>query len=51
MRNVIAGLLRDDPEMEVVAEFDSLAQTMERASKLHPQVIVLVNSKSIATRV
>jgi chemotaxis response regulator CheB len=41
MRNVIAGLLRDDPEIEVVAECGSFAQTMERASKLHPQVIVL----------
>ena len=41
MRKVIAGLLRDDSEIEVVAECVSFAQTMERASKLHPQVIVL----------
>jgi DNA-binding NarL/FixJ family response regulator len=41
MRKVIAGLLRDDPEIELVAECGSFAQTMERASKLHPQVIVL----------
>jgi chemotaxis response regulator CheB len=37
MRKVIAGLLRDDPEIEVVAECVSFAQTMERASKLRPQ--------------
>jgi two-component system response regulator DesR len=41
MRRVIAGLLRDDPEIEVVAECVNLAQTVERASKLRPQVIVL----------
>ena len=41
MRKVIAGLLRDDPEIELVAECGSFAQTMERASKLHPHVIVL----------
>jgi two-component system, NarL family, response regulator DesR len=41
MRKVIAGLLRDDPEIEVVAECVNFAQTVERASKLRPQVIVL----------
>ena len=41
MRKVIAGLLRDDPEIELVAGCGSFAQTMERASKLHSQVIVL----------
>jgi DNA-binding NarL/FixJ family response regulator len=41
MRKVIAGMLRDDPEIELVAECVSFAQTMERALKLHPQVIVL----------
>ena len=41
MRKVIVDLLRHDPEIEVVAECGSFAQTMERASKLHPQVIVL----------
>ena len=41
MRKVIADLLRGDPEIQVVAECLSFAQTMERASKLHPQVIVL----------
>jgi two-component system response regulator DesR len=41
MRKVIAGLLRDDPEIEVVAECVNLTQTVERASKLRPQVIVL----------
>ncbi len=41
MRKVIAGLLRDDPEIEVVAECVNFAQTVERASKLRPQVIIL----------
>ena len=41
MRKVIVDLLRDDPEIEVVAECASLAQTLERASKLRPQIIVL----------
>jgi DNA-binding NarL/FixJ family response regulator len=41
MRKVIMDLLRDDPEIEVVAECGSLAQTMERASKLNPQIVVL----------
>ena len=41
MRKVIVDLLRDDPEIEVVAECSSLAQTLERASKLRPQIIVL----------
>jgi chemotaxis response regulator CheB len=38
---VIAHLLKGDPEIEVVAECVSFAQTMEVTSKLHPQVIVL----------
>jgi DNA-binding NarL/FixJ family response regulator len=41
IRKVIADLLKDDPEIEVVAECVSFAQTMERASKLRPQIIVL----------
>jgi DNA-binding NarL/FixJ family response regulator len=41
LRKVIAGLLQGDPEIEVVVECVSLAQTIELASKLHPQVIVL----------
>ena len=41
MRKVIADLLRGDPEIQLVAECVSFAQTMERASKLHPQIIVL----------
>jgi chemotaxis response regulator CheB len=41
IRKVIAELLLADPEIEVVAECVSFTQTMERASKLHPQVIVL----------
>jgi DNA-binding NarL/FixJ family response regulator len=38
---VIAHLLKGDPEIEVVAECVSFAQTMERVSKLHPQLVVL----------
>src|SRR6202040_1008906 len=41
VRRVIADLLNGDPEIQVVAECVSFAQTMELASKLHPQVIVL----------
>jgi two-component system, NarL family, response regulator DevR len=41
MRKAIAHLLTGDPEIEVVAECVSFAQTMEVASELRPQVIVL----------
>ena len=41
VRRVIAALLKNDPEIELVAESASFAQTMEIASKLHPQIIVL----------
>ncbi|HWO29830.1 MAG TPA: response regulator [Candidatus Acidoferrum sp.] len=41
MLKVIAHLLKGDPEIEVVAECVSFAQTMEVTSKLRPQVIVL----------
>jgi len=39
VRKVIADLLKGDPEIEVVAECVSFAQTMELATKLHPHVI------------
>ena len=41
MRKVIADLLKSDPEIEVVAESVGFAQTVQLASKLHPEVIVL----------
>ena len=41
MRKAIADLLQGDPEIEVVAECVSFAQTLEVASKLRPQIIVL----------
>lgn len=41
MRKVIADLLKRDPEIQVVAECVSFAQTIQLAAKLHPQVIVL----------
>jgi two-component system response regulator DesR len=40
VRRVIAALLKSDPEIELVAESVSFAQTMEIVSKLHPQIIV-----------
>lgn len=41
VRKVIVDLLKSDPEIEVIAECVSFAQTIENAAKLHPQVIVL----------
>jgi len=41
MRKVIVDLLKNDPEIEVVAESVGFAQTIEIAAKFHPQVIVL----------
>ena len=36
MRNVIVDLLKSDPEIEVVAECVSFAQTIQFAGKFHP---------------
>jgi DNA-binding NarL/FixJ family response regulator len=41
MRKGIADLLQGDPEIEVVGECVSFAQTIEIASMLHPKVIIL----------
>ena len=41
VRKAIAILLEDDPEIEIVAECESFAQTIEVAANLHPQIIVL----------
>jgi two-component system response regulator DesR len=41
VRRAIADLLKIDPEIELIAECASFAQTMEIAAKLHPHVIVL----------
>jgi chemotaxis response regulator CheB len=41
MLKVIARLLKSDPEIEVVGECVSFAQTIDVASKMRPQVIVL----------
>ena len=41
MRKVIVDLLKSDPEIEVVAECVSFAQTLEITAKVLPQVIVL----------
>jgi two-component system response regulator DevR len=41
VRRAILYLLQDDPDIRVLAQGASYAQTIELASKLHPQVIVL----------
>ena len=41
MRKAILDLLEWDPEIEMVAECGSFAQTIEVAAKVHPHVIVL----------
>lgn len=41
IRNVIADLLKSDPEIELVAECNSFARTIILARTLRPQVIVL----------
>jgi len=41
VRKVIADLLKSDPEIEVVAECVSFAETIHLAAKLHPQFVVL----------
>jgi len=41
VRAAILRLLQNDPDIQVLAQGASYAQTIELASKLHPQVIVL----------
>jgi chemotaxis response regulator CheB len=41
MRKAIADLLKWDPEIELLAEAVNFSQTIELASKLHPQVVVM----------
>ncbi len=41
VRKVIADLLKSDPEIEVVAECVSFAETIQLAAKLRPQFVVL----------
>jgi DNA-binding NarL/FixJ family response regulator len=41
VRKVIVSLLQIVPDIRIVAEASSFAQTMELASELHPQVILL----------
>lgn len=41
IRKAILRLLQNDPNIQVLAQGASFAQTIELASKLHPQVIVL----------
>ena len=41
MRKVIAHLLKDNPEIQVVAVAESFSQTIHLANKLHPQIVVM----------
>jgi two-component system response regulator DevR len=41
VRKAIVRLLQGDPDIQVLAQGATFAQTIELASKLHPQVIVL----------
>jgi len=41
IRRAIARLLQGVPDIQILAEASSLAQTLDLASRLHPQVIVL----------
>jgi len=41
VRKAIVRLLRGDPDIQILAEGSSFAQTLELASKLRPQVIIL----------
>jgi chemotaxis response regulator CheB len=41
MRKAIANLLKDDPEIQLLAESASLSQTMQFISSLHPQIVVM----------
>ena len=41
MRKTIARLLASDPEIELVAEAASFAQTMDLLTSLHPKIVVL----------
>ena len=41
MRKAIIGLLKGDPEIQVVAEASGLAQTMRLIGKLAPKIVVM----------
>jgi chemotaxis response regulator CheB len=41
MRNAIVGILQANPEIQLLAQAPSFIQTMELASRLHPQVVVM----------
>jgi two-component system response regulator DevR len=41
MRKAILHLLRADPDIQVLAQVASFAQTIKLVTKLHPQVIVM----------
>ena len=41
MRKAIVHLLQADPDIQVLAQGASFAQTIKLATKLHPQVIVM----------
>jgi len=41
VRNTIAGLLKRDPEIQVVAEASSLVQTTHLLSSLRPKIVLM----------
>jgi DNA-binding NarL/FixJ family response regulator len=41
IRKVIVRLLRADPDIQIVAEVSSFAQTLDLVSEVHPHVVVL----------
>ena len=41
IRKVVVGLLHTDPDIQVLAQATTFAQTLEHASKLNPHVIIL----------
>jgi len=41
VRNAIAGLLKRDPEIQVVAEASSLVQTTQLLSYLRPKIVLM----------
>jgi chemotaxis response regulator CheB len=41
IRKMIADLLKNDPAIEVIGQCATFAQTLDLASKLHPEVVLL----------
>jgi DNA-binding NarL/FixJ family response regulator len=41
MRSAIVGLFKDNPELEVVGEYSTFAQTLELTAALKPDFLLL----------